>query len=93
MGNGIAIPHARTSAVNCARVAVGISKGGFQFDSVDNESCHIIFMIACSKEDGELHLTTLANLSKKLMHDDFIKELMKASTEKEVIKLVSFRGE
>ena len=44
-GNGIAIPHAKTSAVKIPRVAVGISKDGFDFDSVDGNKANLIFIL------------------------------------------------
>ena len=57
-GNGIAIPHAKTSAVKIPRVAVGISKDGFDFDSVDGNKANLIFMIAAGDDDNDLHLKT-----------------------------------
>ena len=59
-GNGIAIPHAKTSAVKIPRVAVGISKDGFDFDSVDGNKANLIFMIAAGDDDNDLHLKTLS---------------------------------
>lgn len=88
MGMGIAIPHAKTSAVKTPRVAVGISKEGFDFESEDGEPAHMIFMIATSDKGGDLHLKTLAALSGKLIHEEFINSLMNAATRQEIVQLL-----
>ena len=93
VGMGIAIPHARTESVTTPRVAVGISKKGFEYNAPDNKKCHLIFMIATRKDDGDLHLRTLANLSKKLMHEEFVTELEKAKTSKEIVELLEKEGD
>ena len=64
-GNGIAIPHAKTSAVKIPRVAVGISKDGFDFDSVDGNKANLIFMIAAGDDDNEFVKEILNSKSKK----------------------------
>lgn len=88
MGMGIAIPHAKTSAVKVPRVAVGISKEGFDFASEDGKPAHMVFMIATSESGGDLHLKTLAELSGKLMHEEFVDSLMNAKTKEEIIRLL-----
>lgn len=89
VGQGIAIPHARTKAVNIPRVAVGISKEGFDYNAPDNEKCHLIFMIATCNDDGNLHLKTLAELSKKLMHQEFVDTLMNINSKQQLVALLN----
>lgn len=88
IGNGIAIPHARSPYVKSARVAVGISKKGFDFESLDHEPCHLIFMIAASEGDGNLHLQTLAQLSRQLMEEQFVSELQKSKSKQNIVSLL-----
>lgn len=89
MGMEIAIPHAKTGAVIKPRVAVGISKTGFDFEAEDGEPAYIVFMIATNDKDGDLHLRTLASLSSKLMHEEFINSLRNAKSSKEVVSLLN----
>lgn len=89
VGSHIAMPHARTSAVNEARVAVGISKQGFDFDAANKEKCHFVFMIAAGENDGDLHLQTLANLSRKLIHKEFIDQLNACESKQEIVHLLN----
>ncbi len=88
MGMGIAIPHAKTSAVKIPRVAVGVSKEGFDFASEDGELAHLIFMIATNENGGDLHLKTLSELSGKLMHEEFTDSLMTAASREEIVRLL-----
>ena len=88
-GNGIAIPHAKTSAVKIPRVAVGISKDGFDFDSVDGNKANLIFMIAAGDDDNDLHLKTLSHLAQNLMDDEFVKVILNSKSKKEIVQLLS----
>ena len=88
-GNGIAIPHAKTPAVKIPRVAVGISKDGFDFDSVDGNKANLIFMIAAGDDDNDLHLKTLSHLAQNLMDDEFVKEILNSKSKKEIVQLLS----
>ncbi|MDF2564586.1 MAG: system, fructose family, component [Massilibacillus sp.] len=88
IGFGIAIPHAKTSAVNKPRVAFGLSKEGVDYDSEDGERVNLIFMIAVSDTDNNLHVQTLAKLSRKLINPVFRNNLMQCKTKKEVLVLL-----
>ncbi|MCC0782786.1 PTS sugar transporter subunit IIA [Clostridioides sp. ES-S-0108-01] len=82
---GIAIPHAKTDAVKIPRVAVGVSKEGFDFESEDGNLVHIIFMIAATDDGDNLHLKTLSQLSSKLMNEEFLNELLNSKTSREIV--------
>lgn len=84
-GMGIAIPHAKTDAVKVPRVAVGVSKEGFDFESEDGSPVHIIFMIAATDNGDNLHLKTLSQLSAKLMDEEFLNELINSKTNIEIV--------
>ncbi|MGM9533824.1 MAG: fructose-specific PTS transporter subunit EIIC, partial [Intestinibacter sp.] len=88
-GNGVAIPHAKTSAVKVPRVAVGISKEGFDFDSLDGQKVNLIFMIAAGEGDNDLHLKTLSALAQDLMDEEFVNAILNSKNEKEIVKLLN----
>ena len=85
IGFGIAIPHAKTSAVKTARVAVGIAKAGVDYGSDDGEKVQLLFMIAAQDTDDNLHLQTLAKLSRKLIDPVFRNRLLNSSTKEDVL--------
>lgn len=88
IGEGVAIPHAKTSAVKTPSIAFGRSKGGIDFDSLDGESTHLFFMIAASEGAHNDHLKTLQKLSTFLMDESFRKELLIADTKKEILDII-----
>jgi fructose PTS system EIIBC or EIIC component len=89
IGEGIAIPHAKTSAVKVPSIAYGFSPVGIDYDSLDRQPAHLFFMIAATEDANQAHLETLARLSEMLMDDSFREQLRKASTTKEVLEIVS----
>ena len=87
-GLGIAIPHAKTAAVKTARVAFGKSDKGFDFGAEDGTKAHLIFMIAATDTDSNLHLQALATLSRNLIKADFRAKLLAANTAGEVMDVL-----
>lgn len=88
-GGGIAIPHAKTSAVKVPRVAVGLSKKGVSYNSMDGEPVYMLFMIAAGAGEDDAHLKLLSELSQKLMEPVFIEQLKECKTEHDVVSLLS----
>lgn len=89
IGFGIAIPHAKTSAVKTARVAVGIAKEGVDYGSDDGEKVQLLFMIAAQNTDDNLHLQTLAKLSRKLIDPVFRNRLLNSDDKEDVLSVLS----
>ncbi len=89
IGNGIAIPHGKSTAVNEASLALGISRQGIDFDSLDEEPVHIIFLIAAPENADDLHLKILSQLSRKLMHEEFRNALKSAKSNEEIINILN----
>lgn len=87
IGGGIAMPHAKTNVVNEATVVFAKSSKGVEFDSIDGEPAKIFFMIAVPEGAGNMHLRTLATLSKLLIDSEFIDQLMSTRTPDEVTAL------
>ena len=88
LGEGIAMPHAKTSVVNTPAVLFARSNKGIDYDALDGEPVYIFFMIAASEGAHDLHIDTLAKLSKMLLNDDFTQCLKTCGTPDEVYALV-----
>ncbi|KLE15489.1 fructose PTS transporter subunit IIA [Clostridium sp. C8] len=88
IGFEIAIPHAKSKAVKEPRIAIGLSKKGIDYGSIDEQDVKMIFMIAVNEEQNDLHLKALANLSRKLMHEEFREKILKAESKKEIIDIL-----
>lgn len=79
VGEGIAIPHAQSEAVDDFALAAMVVKDGIDFDALDNQKAKLFFMIAASNDGGNDYLKALARLSKMLMDQDFKESLIMAS--------------
>ncbi|MBO1002741.1 PTS fructose transporter subunit IIABC [Pseudogracilibacillus auburnensis] len=88
IGEGVAIPHAKTNAVKVPSIVFGRSKRGIDFEALDQQPSHLFFMIAASEEANNEHLDTLARLSQLLMEIPFREQLMKATSSKEILSLI-----
>ena len=80
IGEGIAIPHAKTEAVNEPGLASMIVRDGVDYESLDDEPAHLFFLIAAPAGGANVHLEVLSRLSRMLMDDDFTDSLRKAKT-------------
>lgn len=88
LGDGIAMPHAKTKAVNTPCVLFARSEKGIDYDSLDGQPVHLFFMIAAEDGSNNTHIETLANLSKLLLKPNFIEKLKEAKNQDEIIELV-----
>lgn len=88
IGEGIAIPHAKTAAVKTPSICFAKSESGVNYESLDGQPAHLFFMIAASEGANNAHLETLSRLSTLLMDTEFRSKLMKAQTEEEVLQLI-----
>lgn len=88
IGEGIAIPHAKTEAVKIPAICFAKSTDGVDYESLDGQPAHLLFMIAASAGANNEHLETLSRLSSLLMDVDFRKELLNASSPDEVISII-----
>ncbi|MFC6386144.1 fructose-specific PTS transporter subunit EIIC [Sporolactobacillus kofuensis] len=87
IGDGVAIPHSKTSAVKEAAIAFGRSKEGVDFQSLDGQPAHLFFMIAAEDGANATHLEALSTLSTFLINPDFREKLMSAETADEIVAL------
>lgn len=88
VGDGVAIPHAKTSAVKLPSLAFGYSKEGIDYDSLDEQPAHIFFMIAGQDNADNEHLETLSRLSVMLMNEDFKKKIPTIKTEEDLLRII-----
>ncbi|RYL95252.1 PTS fructose transporter subunit IIC [Sporolactobacillus sp. THM7-4] len=87
IGDGIAMPHAKTKAVNEATVVFGRSESGVNYEALDGKPSYLFFMIAAPEGAANVHLQTLAALSRLLVDHEFVAQIKKAKTPAEVARL------
>ena len=87
LGDGIAMPHSKNSAVKEATVLFAKSNKGVDYESLDGQPTDLFFMIAAPEGANDTHLAALAELSQYLVKDGFADKLRKVSSPDEVIAL------
>ena len=89
VGFGIAIPHAKSNTVKEPALAYGFHQEGIDYEALDGEKSQLFFMIAAPEGEANLHLQTLAKLSRKLMNDEFRDGLKNLKDKTEIINQLS----
>ena len=88
MEEGIAIPHGKTKAVKIPTVAIGISKKGVDYESLDGEPSHLFFMIAAPENSNDSHIELLSKITTLLLEDDIREALLNAKSKEEVLDIL-----
>lgn len=87
VGEGIAIPHAKSEAVKEPSLSAMTVPGGVDYDAMDGEPSTLLFMIA-APNDGNVHLDVLSRLMTILMDEDFRAKLLAAKNKDEFLKII-----
>lgn len=88
IGMGIAIPHCKSDAVTKAGLAAMVVKDGVDFESLDGTPAKIIFLIAASNTEDNVHLQVLSKLSVMLMDEQFTNSLINAGSVDEFLNII-----
>lgn len=90
IGEGIAVPHAKSAAVKVPSLSCITIPGGIDYEAPDGKPSDILFMIAAT-EDGDVHLEILSRLMVMLMDADFTNALRNAKSTEEFLKIIDDR--
>ena len=85
---GIAIPHAKSTAVTSPAIVVGISREGIEYGAEDGKPSHIFFMIASPEKGNNDHIEALANISGRIIEEKFLEKLLVCKTSQEAYDLI-----
>ena len=88
IGDGIAIPHCKSDAVSKPGLAAMVLPDGVEYDALDGQPVHIIFLIAAPNTEDNVHLEVLARLSELLMDPDFVSALENAKSKDEFLSII-----
>ena len=88
IGKRIALPHAKTKAVDELMITFGISRNGISYNSVDDENVNIFFMFLCPENKTQEYLKVLARISRLIREEKFVNDLLKATSNQEILELI-----
>ncbi len=85
IGDGIAIPHAKSRAVARTLVVFGRSQRGVDFQTLDGRPADLFFLLVSPEDQPGEHLKTLARISRILRNGE-LRERLRASRDREEIR-------
>ncbi len=88
VGEGIAIPHGRCNGVKKPGLIAMVIPEGVDYEALDDEPVHLLFLIAANPQSGSAHIDILSKLSGMLMHEEFTDALKKARTPQEFLQVI-----
>ena len=89
--DGITILYTKTEAVNKPGISVIVVKNKIDYDSLDELSTRLIFMIVMPEDNEDLYLDIIQQLSQMLMDHNFKEQLINANSPNEFLSLISMK--
>jgi nitrogen PTS system EIIA component len=85
---GIAIPHAKTSFTRGVIGVLGISPRGIDYESLDGEPVHLLFLLVSSEDDAGTHLAVLKKIALLVENPEFKREALAAGDAEKVHRVI-----
>ena len=88
IGQGIAIPHAKTDQAGEVVAAFGLSRRGVQFNSLDGEPVFIFFLLVAPSTAAGVHVKALGRIS-GLLKNKFVRQALRDAREPgEILRII-----
>ncbi len=88
-GHGVAVPHVKHAAINELAVAVAISSGGVDFNALDRQPVHSIFLLLSPEAEREAHLDAMQAIFGHLGQPTFRRFLRQAEDREAILTLLT----
>lgn len=88
IGRGVAVPHTKHPSIEKLIGTVAISTHGVNFDSLDGEKVHLLFLLVSPPDRPGDHLRALENISRQLRDDTFCRFLKQSKNPDDVWQLL-----
>ncbi len=87
-GRGVAVPHVKHTGITRMSAAIGLSKGGIEFNALDKQPVYSVFLLLSPEDQPEEHLQAMEAIFKSLSKDTFRRFLRQATSVEEVKTLL-----
>ncbi len=87
VGKGFAIPHGKTNAVNDVIAAFGKTKNDIDFDALDGNPVHLVFLLVGRDDMVSKHIKLLSRISRLMNKDEFRERLVNSNSKEEIINI------
>ncbi|HMB20153.1 MAG TPA: PTS sugar transporter subunit IIA [Spirochaetota bacterium] len=89
IGFGIAVPHAKIRAVNKIAFAIGISRKGIEFDSIDGNPVNLIILVAAGERQHKEYLKLLSQIMGLLRDENIRKQVIGAKKPEKILEIMN----
>ncbi|MBN2355692.1 PTS sugar transporter subunit IIA [candidate division KSB1 bacterium] len=89
IGEGVAIPHAKTLAVDKLVAAFGITKESVDFQAIDEKPVRLVFMLVGPMDPTGPHLQALSRISRLMHRSELREKLITSRTSQEVLQALA----
>jgi PTS system nitrogen regulatory IIA component len=93
IGDGVAIPHGKSTDMKRLLASFGRSLPGMDFQSMDGKPTHLFFLLVAPENSAGIHLKALARISRLMKDNVFRKRLMEVESAEEIYSLFSAEDE
>lgn len=88
IGNGIAIPHAKSTACGQLSIAAGIAREPIAFDALDDQPVQLLFLLVGPQNEAGPHIKALGRISRLIRQPEFRRRLVEARDGEEFIQVL-----
>ena len=88
MGKGVALPHAKHSAVKDVVAAIGLSSPGIDFSALDKQPVYSVILLVSPVDSPDRHLQAMENIFRQLQQEKFRKFLRQCRTPEQIEDLL-----
>jgi mannitol/fructose-specific phosphotransferase system IIA component (Ntr-type) len=87
VGKGLALPHARSSAVRDTVAAFAVTASPVEFGAIDSKAVRLVFLMVGPEWERSRHIKLLSRISRLMSRDEFRERLLSAPDPESVIEL------
>jgi fructose-specific phosphotransferase system IIA component len=87
VGKGFAIPHGKTNSVNDILAAFGKSETPIEYNSLDGEPVHLVFLLVGKENLLAKHIKLLSRISRMMNNEEFRKRLIDAESKESILNI------
>ena len=89
IGENVAIPHAKISAIDQIVTVFGRSIKGIEFDSLDKKPVHFIYLVLAPMNSSGQHLKVLARISRLLKNKSLRESIIRATEANQIYAIIA----
>jgi mannitol/fructose-specific phosphotransferase system IIA component (Ntr-type) len=89
VGEGVAVPHARSTAAPRTLLSICRVPEGLDFNAVDGDPVELVFTLIGPPEAAALHVKLLGRIARLARKETFRREIRRATLPEEIVGLVA----